>query len=279
MRRMMDRYWAYLGLVAAVALMARPACAASPAVTAAETMVSVNLGVMHTQYHENLSPGDDESGYTPGFGVSASVLEPSAFRNIDLYAMLDYQFDAGNIKYAGHYQPADGGGAADATDRAVFNRIDARLGIGLPVAGGGEAIPYATAGYQAWNRNVDSPNTVDGGEFYHSALFGLGWKFDQPLGGPLVASANGELLGLAGGGITANGDDFGRGFGVTPEERVDLGLDDAVSGPFHVFASVYWQHFNYSGTHPEYYSSYYIYEPFSTTTNIGANIGVGFSFN
>ncbi|OYV37799.1 MAG: hypothetical protein B7Z81_05490, partial [Acidocella sp. 20-61-6] len=201
---------------------ASPAFAASPAVQAAETSVYLGAGVMHSQYHENLTPGDDESGYTPGFSVGASVLlpmRPADLANPDFYAALNYDFNAGNITYAGHYQAIDGGAPLQATDRAVFNRIEVRLGIGVPLAGGGEAIPFIAGGYQAWNRNIDSPMTVNGGEFYHTGLFGAGMKFDQPLGRLLVASVTGEVFGLAGGGITnpqiGGGQSFGRGFGVT----------------------------------------------------------------
>lgn len=272
-------------LVAAVSVggvLASPAGAASPPVAAAETGLSVDLGAMHTKYHEIVTPGDDESGLTPGFGVGASVLtpmHPGTLGGADFYASLNYEFDAGDLRYAGHYQQADGGGALVAVDRAVFNRIAARVGLGFPLMGGGESIPFLVLGYQAWNRNVDAPNTVNGGEFYHSGLLGLGWKVDQPLGRLFVASATGQIIGLAGGGVSNNGQGFSRGFGVTPEERVDLGLDDALAGKLHVFAQLYWQHFNYSGTRPEYFPTYYIYEPFSTTTQIGANIGVGYSFN
>jgi hypothetical protein len=257
-----------------------PARAASPAVASAETQVGVDGTFMHQQYHENLAVGDDESGYMPGFGASISALLPSYPGHTlapDLYTDLAYEFNAGGIDYAGHYQT---GQPAMATDNALFNRVEARLGVGLPLLNGDEFIIFAAGGYQAWNRNINQKGAIGTDEFYHSGLFGGGLKLDVPLDNTLVASATGEVLGLAGGGITANGVNFGRGFGVTPQERIQLGLDDAVRPRVHVFAGAYWEHFNYSGTHPEYYGDQgYIYEPFSTTTEFGANIGIGYSFN
>jgi hypothetical protein len=242
-----------------------PSLAASPQVEAAETSLYIDANFMHTHYSEHLVPGDRESGLTPGFGVGASAMLPTHPGNpgsVDIYTAINYDFDAGHIHYNGHFQPAFGGGPVQATDRAVFNRIEARIGIGFPLLGGGESIPFFAAGYQAWNRNIANKGTIGTDEFYHSGLFGLGWKFDQPIGKKIVASATGEFLGLAGGGITANGTNFGRGFGVTPEERVEVGLDDAVQGRFHVFAKAYVEHFNYS-----------------VTTQFGVNVGVGYTFN
>jgi hypothetical protein len=265
-----------VGMTLAACLAVRPAQAASPAVSAAETSINLSVGVMNTQYHENLTPGDDESGTTPGFGVSIGALlptHPGYAASVDIYSALIYNFDAGNIGYSGHYLVS--GAPLTATDHSVFNRVEARLGLGFPLIGGAESIPFLAAGYQAWNRTINGPGVTGTDEFYHSGLFGLGYKLDVPIGAGFVASGTGELLGLAGGGI--NGANWSGGFGVTPEERLELGLDDAAFGRFHLFVSAYWQHFNYSGTAPQ--SFYYVYEPFSTTTQFGANFGIGYSFN
>ena len=267
-----------VGLSLGACLAVQPAQGASPAVSAAETSVNLSVGGMSTQYRENVVPGDHENGATPGFGVGVSVLlptHPGDTSSVDIYSALIYNFDAGNIGYSGHYLVS--GAPASATDHAVFNRLEARLGLGFPMIYGMESIPFLAGGYQSWNRNIDAPGPASSDEFYHTGLFGLGYRLDVPIGGGFVASGTGELLGLAGGGINDNSENWSGGFGVTPEERVELGLDDAVFGQFHLFAKAYWQHFNYSGTRPDSY--YYFYEPFSTTTQFGANIGIGYSFN
>jgi hypothetical protein len=270
-----------VGLSLGACLAVQPAQGASPAVSAAETNVNLSVGLMSSQYHENVVPGDDESGVIPGFGVGVSALlptRPGVASSVDIYSALIYNFDAGNIGYSGHYLVS--GAPASATDHAVFNRVEARLGLGFPMVGGMESIPFLAGGYQAWNRNIEAPGTSGTDEFYHSGLFGLGYKLDVPIGAGFVASGTGELLGLAGGGISSNSANWSSTFGVTPEERVELGLDDAAFGRFHLFATAYWQHFNYSGTRPESFGyNYYIYEPFSSTTQIGANFGIGYSFN
>jgi hypothetical protein len=264
-----------LSILAAGLLLAPWARAAIPEVAAAETSLSFNLSGMHTQYHENLQVGDDESGYTPGAGVGISALVPYGYET-DLYSSLAFELNAGPIDYNGHYQT---GQPLMATDNAVFNRIEARVGVGLPLAGGTELIPFLASGYQAWNRNTDSKTTIDGGEFYHTFLFGGGFKLDQPVGPSVVLSFTGELLGLAGGNVQNNGIGFGRGMGVTAEELISIGLDYAITPRWHTFGSLYWEHFDYSGTHPEYFPGYYVYEPLSTTTQFGVEAGVGYSFN
>jgi hypothetical protein len=248
------------------------------AITAAETSVNIAAAFMHTQYHENSDPnsGDDENGFSAAFQVGANALLPNIMVfNTDLYTSLSYEFSAGNLDYGGHYLISNA--PAMATDRAVFNRIEARIGVGFPLAHGVEVIPFFAAGYQAWNRNIETKNTIGSDEFYSSGLFGVGVKLDVPLNSVIVVSATGEFLGLVGTNITNNNFDFNHTMGPSGEERFELGLDYAVQGPFHVFGTAYLEHFNYSGFKGGP-NTYYLYEPLSTTTQFGANIGVGYSF-
>jgi hypothetical protein len=243
-------------------------------IAAAETNLNISVGFMHTQYSEG--PLDAESGYTPGFGVGASVLLPSAFPNIDYYSALSYQFNAGNLTYNGHYLVS--GLPLTASDHAVFNRLEARLGIGLPLADGAvEAIPYIAAGYQSWNRNDSNNGTISTDEFYSSGLAGGGLKLDIPITATVVASGSAELLGMFGAHVSS--DSFGNGFsmGTSAQERVSLGLDDALNGPLHLQASADWTHFNYAGSKPSV-ATYGLYEPLSTTTQFGVNLGIAYSF-
>jgi len=268
-----------LGLVLLGGFAVPASWAASPIVQAMETSISLDASYMHTQYHENIHPvGDVENGLSPGFGVKISSLLPlRPGYSPDLYTYLGYDFSAGDIHYDGHY--IGSGAPAVATDNTVFNRVEARIGAGFPLANGVEVIPFAMGGYQSWNRNINQKGAIGSDEFYHSYLFGAGVKLDVPVSPTIVVSATGEILGLAGGGITADGTNFGRGFGVTPEERVELGIDDAVTQRWHVTGAAWFEHFDYSGTHPEYFPGYYIYEPLSTTTQFGFNLGVSYSFD
>jgi hypothetical protein len=247
-------------------------------VAAAETNVNISAAFMHTQYHENSQPdsGDDESGFTYGFGAGASALliNKGIFQT-DLYTALNYDFSAGDINYGGHY--LFGNQPLSATDNAVFNRIEARIGLGFPLARGVEIIPFIAAGYQAWNRNINLKGQIGTDEFYSSGLIGGGVKLDVPLTTQIVASATGEVLAMVGGNVSFNDFGISHGMGPSAEERIALGLDYTIRGPFHAFGTVYWQHFTYSGYKPGL-STYYFYEPLSTTTQFGANLGLAYSF-
>jgi hypothetical protein len=253
-------------------------------VLAAETNLNISGTFMHTQYHENAAPGsgDDENGITGGFGVGASVLLPElAFANVDLYSALMYDFSAGNLDYGGHYLAS--GLPVQATDRAVFNRIEARFGLGFPLIGGAELIPFIAGGYQAWNRNISTKGQIGTDEFYDTALLGGGLKLDMPVTSALVVSASAEVLALVAGNVAINNVQISHGLGGSAEERVGLGLDYAVRGPLHVFGTVDWEHFNYAGNKPtnSTYSapcSCEYYEPLSSTVQFGANLGVAYSF-
>ena len=243
-------------------------------IAAAETNINLSVGFMHTNYSEG-SP-DSEEGFTPGFDVGGSVLLTSVFPNIDLYSMLSYQFNAGNLTYNGHYLYT--GQPVTATDRAVFNQIDARLGLGLPIDGGAmEAIPFISAGYKAWNRNVENKNVIGTDEFYSSALVGGGVKLDIPVTSAVVVSGTAEMQAMVGNHLSADSLGLGWDLGDSAQERISLGVDDALSGPLHLQASANWTHFNYAGSKPTA-ETYYFYEPLSTTNQFGINLGVSYSF-
>jgi len=243
-------------------------------IAAAETNLNISVGFLHTNYSEG--PPDSENGFTPGFTVGGSVLVPSAWSNIDLYSALSYQFSAGNLSYNGHYLVS--GAPLNATDRAVFNHVEGRLGLGLPIAGGAvEAIPYLVGGYQSWNRNVSTPGVPGTDEFYSAGMAGAGIKLDIPITATIVGSGSAEMMGIFGAHVDSNSLGIGFGMGNSAQERVSLGLDDALFGPLHLQASADVTHFNYAGSKPSD-ASFGLYEPTSTTTQVGVNLGVSYSF-
>jgi hypothetical protein len=73
--------------------------------------------------------------------------------------------------------------------------------------------------------------------------------------------------------------------GDSGDERVSLGLDQHVSGPLHVFATASVEHFNYAGDKFNNNNiivvgpnAYQIAEPTSSTTQVGVNLGISYSF-
>jgi len=260
------------------------AMAAHDEIIAAESTLSLSAGFMHQQYHENAKPGtgDDENGFTYGLGAGVSGLVPSPIIRTDLYTALSYDFDAGSITYGGHYLFT--GLPATATDNAVFNRLELRLGPGFALENGFEVIPFLAGGYQAWNRNINQKDEIGSDEYYRAGLMGGGVKLDYAATPRLVLSATGEALAVVGGGTRSNNLGLNFEFGPTGEERVELGADYVVSGPFHVFGRFDWEHFDYSGSKLSAATldiggfGYKFYEPLSTTTEFGANMGVEYSF-
>jgi len=260
------------------------AMAAHNEIIAAESTLSLSAGFMHQQYHENLreGTGDDENGFTYGMGAGISGLVPNPLLRADVYTALNFDFNAGSITYGGHYLFS--GLPATATDNAVFNRLELRFGPGFMLDDGLEVIPFAAGGYQAWNRNVNQKDEIGSDEFYRAGLLGGGVRLDYAATPQLVLSATGEILAVVGGGTRSNNLGLNFEFGPTGEERVELGADYAVSGPFHVFGTFDWEHFDYSGSKLSAATldiggfGYKFYEPLSTTTQFGANMGVEYSF-
>jgi hypothetical protein len=259
-------------------------------VRAAETNLSLSVGLMHTQYHENATPGtgDDENGFSYGGTAGASLLAPGLLmlHNEDLYTALNFDLTGGNLNYGGHYLAS--GLPATATDRAVFFRIEARFGIGFPLVDGMELIPFLAGGYQSWNRNIDQPGQFGTDEQYTSGLAGAGLKLDAPITPRIVLTGTAEGLGLFAGNVALNNVIQSHGLGGSAEERLSLGADYAVNPHLHVFGTADWEHFNYAGNKPTL-STYSatcggngfqceFYEPLSTTTQFGVNAGVAYSF-
>lgn len=236
-----------LYMVPALWCLATPSLAAGSSVAAAESYVALGAGFVHSAYSAHLSGGDDAPGFTPALTISAAALFP-ADAGYDYYTALSYRFSGG------------GGN--------VFNFAEARLGGGIPLANGAEVMPYVAIGYQGWNRTRASAGT-----YYASPVAGAGARFDLPVTNRLVVSMGAEFLALAGG--TVSGENFAQTtMGITPEERVELGLDGAAYGPLHVFAQAWLSHFTYAGTQAPAGAS----APFSTTTQTGVNLGIGYSF-
>ncbi|MDE8347350.1 MAG: hypothetical protein POH28_14440, partial [Acidocella sp.] len=138
-------------------------------------------------------------------------------------------------------------------------------------------IPFFAFGYQAWNRNIENKGAIGTDEFYHSGLFGGGLKIDAPLTPTLVASVTGEMMALVGSGIALNNFGVTHSMGVSAEERIALGLDQDVRGPYHITGTLFYEHFNYAGYRATP-NTLFLYEPLSTTTQFGANIGFAYSF-
>jgi hypothetical protein len=269
-----------LSLLTAAPVLAQVAGGRHAEIAAAETNINLSFGAMHQQFSENWNPQTKENGTVPGFGVGASVLLPSAFPNIDLYTALSYQFNAGNVNFKGYVGNAVTGQVNwySQSDRAVFNHIEGRAGLGFPIFNGNaEVIPYATVGYMSWNRNDDIPGSYGVDELFTSWLLGVGTKLDVPLTPGLVFSLTGQFSGLVGSKATLNDFNLTKSMGTTGDERIGLGLDQAVSGPIHVFVTASWEHFNYTGFKPTGTTAQN-QEPSSTTNQYRLNLGVSYSF-
>jgi hypothetical protein len=228
-----------LYMVPALWCLATPSLAAGPAVAAAETNVTLGAGFAQSSYSEHLTPGDAGTGFTPALTAGAALLFP-ATGNADYYAALSYRFSGAS--------------------QSALNFAEARLGGGLPLAGGAEIISYIAAGYQGWTIASNGDAST-----YSSPLAGAGTKFDMPLTSRLVVSLGAEFLLLAGGSLATRLQGItlaSNSPGVTPEEHVELGLDGAAYGPMHVFAQAWVTHFTAAGS----------------DTATGVNLGIGYSF-
>lgn len=249
--------------------------AADTAVVAAESAVRLGLSGGYGNYEENVSPQDTEAGALLGGSFDLSDLRPGVLGRwefSDVYADASYGFVGGFLNYKGNLQNNQET-PYRAEDRADYNTVIVRLGVGRPLAGGRELIPYVAVGYQNWYRNVGGPSAT--GEYYQAGLIGSGLRFDVLVNSALVLSAFAEGFAVVGGTISAPSEEFRGNFGTSAEERVGLDADYRLDGPWHAYAGLGVEHYNYTGSKPDGMG---VYEPSSSTMQLNSTIGLSFGF-
>jgi len=268
--------WRRFLLIAALLAAASPAArAAGPAVLAAESSVRLGLTAGYGNYEENISPQDTESGALLGVTAGVSALTPHGFASFglpDLYTDVGYSFAAGFLNYHGNLQD-NSATPYQAHDNAYYNTAIVRLGLGAPLQGGSEVIPYLAGGYQNWYRNVGG--AFGYGEFYQAGLIGGGLRLDVPSSPDLVVSAAIEGFAVIGGSVSAPSQDFSGNFGTSMEERVSLDADYRLTRTWHAFAGLGLTHYGYTGSKPGFAGEY---EPLSTTIQVNSMFGVAYGF-
>jgi hypothetical protein len=259
-----------------LALVAGPSTyAAAPAIKAAETSVRLGLTAGYGKYEENVQPQDTEAGALLGFEAGVSSLTPTSIGRFgwpDLYADADDNFSAGLFQYRGNLQNAERT-PYSARDASYYNTAIVRLGLGRPVSGNAEIIPYVAGGYQNWYRNVGG--RAGYGEYYQAGLLGGGLKLDIVAGPLLVVSAAAEGYAVIGGMISVPSKDFSGNFGTSAEERVSLDADYRLNNEWHAFAGLGITHYVYTGSKA---SSLGVYEPPSTTFQVNSLFGLAYGF-
>jgi hypothetical protein len=242
------------------------------AIENAETNLSLAVNVQHLQYSEQYH--DSENGFVPGFTLGGSYLRPGVVWPVqgDLYDAVSYQFNDGSLTYHGSNLLTNA--PLSFSHATTMNRFEARIGMGLPVSQT-MIIPFLAAGYQTWNRNIDN-------ETYRGILLGGGLRFDAALAPRTVVYVEAEGLGILGTHINGKIYDpylnanlaYSSDMGSSVEERLGAGVDEAVFARTHLFLNGYWSHFNWAGSK----ANYGVYEPLSSSTEFGLNLGASYAF-
>ena len=249
--------------------------AAITAIDNAETSVRLGITGGYSRYEENISPQDTETGGLLGGQVNVSGLTSSVFQSQvfpDLYTDAGYDFAAGFLKYRGNLEDPQHT-PYQASDNAYYNTVVVRLGVGRPMAGGYELIPYVAGGFQNWYRNVSG--AAGYGEYYRAGLIGVGLKLDYAPAPMLVLSASAEGLAVIGGAVDAPSENFSGSFGTSAEERVGLDADYRIDNTWHAYAGLGITHYAYAGSQPGGSGSF---EPLSTTLQVSSMFGVAYGF-
>jgi opacity protein-like surface antigen len=261
----MGRIQIFYGLVLVVwCVWAAPAAhAADPAILAAESSVRLGISAGYGQYQMSSAPQLNGTGGLVGGTLAASALTP---RHIgDVYADVEYDFSKGFLN--------DSGQVAQQHASDAYNTVIVRLGLGVPLLGGREIIPYVAGGYQNWNHDVRAPHGM--GAYYQAGLIGGGVRFDLTAGPAFVVSASVEGLAVTGGSVTVPSAHISGQLGTSAQERVSLDADYQLSSAWHAFAGLGVTHYSYTGSRP---GSFGMFEPSSGTLQVSSTFGVAYGF-
>jgi len=241
----MRALWVSLGAVLTMVTVGF-AQAAPPTISAAESGLQLGLTAGYAEYEANLLPHYASSGALVGLQAGITSLSPDGLGGMgwpDLY--VDASYDA----TAGFLGGAASGGAWLGADRAVDadddNTVIIRLGMGRPVYGNAELIPFVGTGYQRSSAN-DGADGADSAR-YQAALIGGGIKLDVAATPVLVVSANAEGYAVVAGTVAIPSNDFAAPVGTTAEERVSLDADYRLTNAWHAFAGLGVSHDAYDG--------------------------------
>jgi hypothetical protein len=264
--------WTALLLIALIAGPIPAARAADPAISAAETSVWLGLtgGYGNDQGPDRSQVS--ESGALLGISTGISALTPSGLARYglpDIYTEVEYGFAAGFLNEHGNLNgPAES--PYQAHDDAYYNTAIVRLGIGAPVDGGHEVIPYVAGGYQNWDHAI-----AGYGEYYQAGLIGGGVRVDVVSTPLLVLSAQVEGFAVIGGESSVPSQSFSGSFGTSAEERVALDADYRLNGTWHAYAGLGVTHFGDAGAKP---GAKLYDEPLSTALQVDSMFGIAYGF-
>ncbi|HQT63900.1 MAG: hypothetical protein B7Z75_04035 [Acidocella sp. 20-57-95] len=249
--------------------------ASDPAIVAADTAVRLGVTAGYAHYQENISPRDTEAGALIGFTGSVRALWPGGFAGYalpDLYADVEYDFSAGSLGYNGNLNNK-AQTAYDTHDNAYYNDVVVRLGMGRPLSGGREIIPYVAGGYQNWYRNIGGPSGY--GAYYSAGLIGGGLRLDIAANRALVLSASAEGMAVVNGSVSVPYQNFNGAFGASMEERISLDADYRLNDAWHAYAGLGVTHYSYTGSKP---SARGLFEPLSDTVQVSSMFGLAYGF-
>jgi hypothetical protein len=263
------------GLLSVAWLPAPCAQAADPSIQAADTAVRLGIDAGYGSYAENVTPQDTENGALLGVSAGISALTPGPlvrFGAPDIYSDIQYDFSAGFLNYNGNLNnPVKT--PYRTTDNAYYNNVVVRLGLGAPLMGAMEFIPYIAGGYQNWYRNIGGGHGY--GEYYQAGLVGGGLRLDLAHGRAFVVSASAEGFAVIGGSINVASQNFNGQFGTSAQERVSLDADYRLNSAWHAFAGLGLTHYTYTGSKA---GTDGIYEPLSTTLQVNSTFGIAYGF-
>ncbi len=261
----MDRSQIFYGVIlAAWCIFAAPnAHAADPKIMAAESSVRLGFDAWYGQYQTGPTPGGTRTEALLGTTMAASTLVPRGFG--DVYADVAYNFSTGFLNQTGP--------VGQQIHSNTYNTVIVRLGLGLPLLGGREVIPYVAGGYQNWNDSIHTSN--GSGAYYQAGLIGGGLRFDLVAGPAFVVIASVEGFAVVGGSVTVPSKNIAGPMGTGARERVSLDADYRLSSAWHAFAGLGITHYSYSGLKP---GSFRFPELSSSTVQVSSTFGVAYGF-
>jgi hypothetical protein len=212
-----------------------------------------------------------ETGWVPGFAVSASVMKDWLFGND--YLQFQYSRNKGHTDYTGSRLTGGVFGSAVQQNDATLTDYSLRWGKGFSVNQSSMFTPFLEVGRHEWKRAVNQ------GETYTNNYYGIGALAQYSPMPRLVLSANALIGRTFSSDISVNGPlGFSGGLGNSNLYKVGLSADYAFTQKFRGNVGINYSAFKYgaSGNYPV--GGTVTWEPDSRTRYTTISAGVGYAF-
>jgi hypothetical protein len=240
----------------------------------------LSLGGSYLDYTETAGGAtqDTETGAMTEVRAGVGLLTPPQAAPLlrNLYLRFEGGYVNGSTNYDGALQNLVTGAKTpytSTTDNAIWT-MSGRVGRALPLGQSAMLIPFAELGYRHWDRNLTGPYGYD--EVYQNWDMMAGLMLQMAFRSRWVVSANAAIGSTFNARMDTGGTQFPLSDALAWRMGAELGYQ--LSPRLEIFSAVDVSKMGFGASPTEKLSTYYAYEPDSTTYETSFRVGAAYHF-